>query len=57
MKIGDIVERITYYTGIQYFIKKILGIENCGCEQRQENLNNLQINFEKRWLNKKNSTD
>ncbi len=57
MKIGDIIERITYYTGIQYFIKKILGIENCGCEQRQENLNNLQINFEKRWLNKKNSTD
>lgn len=57
MKLGDFVERITYYTGIQYLIKNVFKVENCGCDKRQENLNKLELNFNKRWLNKENSTD
>ncbi len=56
MKLGDLVERITYYTGIQFIIKKVLKVEECGCDKRQENLNKLELNFDNRWLNK-NSKD
>lgn len=37
--LGDIIELLTYYTGIKYLVKKIAG-ENCGCEQRKDYLNN-----------------
>ena len=42
MKLGDLIERITYYTGIQYLVKRILG-NDCGCDKRQEQLNDIQL--------------
>jgi len=41
--LGDILELITRYTGIKWAVKKlsiIMGFD-CGCEQRQEDLNTL----------------
>ena len=46
MRLGDLVERITHYTGIQYIvnkIKKILKIEDCGCKDRQEQWNDIEL--------------
>tara|TARA_Y100001937_G_scaffold70668_2_gene96182 strand:- start:2723 stop:2890 length:168 start_codon:yes stop_codon:yes gene_type:complete len=55
MKLGDILERIFYYTGIKWLTKKIvidwLGYKSCGCEERQDKLNEIHINWEKRWKN------
>jgi|TARA_R110000803_G_scaffold186677_2_gene249040 hypothetical protein len=48
MKLGDLVEKIFYYTGIKWLHKKIwfdiLKYESCGCNDRKEKLNNLKIN-------------
>ena len=41
MKLGDLVERITYYTGIKYIWKKIS--PNCDCDKRQEKLNDIEL--------------
>jgi hypothetical protein len=46
MRLGDLVERITYYTGIQFLvnkIKKIYGFEDCGCKKRQEEWNDIEL--------------
>ena len=46
MKLGNLVERITYYTGIQFLfniIKKVLKIEDCGCKERQETWNDVEL--------------
>ncbi len=40
-KLGDIIERFTYYTGIQWIFYKFVDKEDCGCDKRQEYLNNL----------------
>ena len=37
MKLGDFIERITYYTGIKWIWKKLY--PNCKCKERQEQLN------------------
>ncbi len=42
MRLGDILEKIFYYMGIQWIVKKIWG-ESCGCNERKETLNNLFI--------------
>ena len=42
MKLGDLIERITYYTGIKLIVKKIFG-EDCGCDKRQEQLNDIEL--------------
>ena len=41
MKLGNLIERITYYTGIKYIWKKIY--PNCKCEERQKNLNDIEL--------------
>ena len=41
MRLGDLIERITYYTGIKYIWKKIY--PNCKCKERQENLNDVEL--------------
>ena len=41
MKLGDIIERITYYTGIQYILYKFVDKDECGCDERQKYLNNI----------------
>lgn len=42
MRLGDLVEKITTYTGIKWLTKKIFG-ENCGCEERKDKLNKITI--------------
>jgi hypothetical protein len=45
IKLGDLVERITYYTGIKWVVKtfsKWFGID-CGCDKRQEDWNKFKI--------------
>ena len=41
-QIGDIIERITYYTGIKFLVKKIWGVD-CGCDERQKKLNDIDL--------------
>ena len=45
MKLGDLIETITTYTGIKWLVKKIWG-DDCGCDERKEALNKIKI---KRW--------
>ena len=42
MKLGDLIEKITRYTGIKWLVKKIWG-EDCGCDKRQEKLNDIEL--------------
>jgi len=45
MKLGDLIERITYYTGIKWLVKKVskaIG-KDCGCDKRQEQLNDINL--------------
>jgi len=41
MKLGDFIERITYYTGIKWLVKKLF--KDCGCDKRQEELNDIEL--------------
>ena len=41
MKLGNLIERITYYTGIKYIWKKIY--PNCNCDKRQDKLNDIEL--------------
>ena len=41
IKIGTILETIFKYTGVKWLVKKILGYESCGCEERRDKLDNL----------------
>jgi len=41
IKLGDIIERFTYYTGIQWAYYKFIDRDKCGCKARQEKLNKL----------------
>jgi len=47
MRLGNIIAKITTLTGIKWLTKKIvidlLGYRSCGCEDRQEKLNNIII--------------
>tara|TARA_S200002703_G_scaffold159427_1_gene172865 strand:+ start:350 stop:517 length:168 start_codon:yes stop_codon:yes gene_type:complete len=53
MKLGDILERVFYYTGIKWLVNKIvidlLGYESCGCDERQKKLNDIHVDWNKRW--------
>ena len=44
MRLGDVLERVFYITGIYFLVKKIshlLNIKDCGCERRRNILNNI----------------
>jgi len=47
MRLGDIVERLIFFITlgqgkkIATYIAKLRGKEDCGCDRRQEKLNNL----------------
>ena len=45
MKLGDLVYKITYFTGIHWMVKKISKLigRDCGCEKRREDWNNIKI--------------
>jgi len=47
MRLGDLVYYITYYTGIRWIVKKIWG-EDCGCDQRREDWNDIDIDLWKK---------
>ena len=45
MRLGDLIELITKYTGIKWLVNKIskaLG-KDCGCEKRKEDLNEIEL--------------
>jgi len=47
MRLGDLLETIFKHTGIKWLVKNtasLLGIEDCGCEDRKKALNKLKIN-------------
>ena len=53
MKLGNLVETITTYTGIKWLVKKITkfyGIEDCGCDRRKEKWNEIEINRLDKWI-------
>ena len=41
MKLGNLIERITYYTGIKWIWKKLY--PDCKCKERQEQLNDIEL--------------
>ena len=57
MKLGDLLALIFKKTGIKWLVEKIvidiLGYETCGCDKRQEKLNDLHIKWEEKWTEKK----
>ena len=42
MKLGTTLEKIFKFLGIAWVVKKIWG-EDCGCEERKENLDNIKV--------------
>ena len=54
MKLGDYLEWIFRKTGVKWLVNKImidlLGYESCGCDKRQQKLNDIHIEWEERWL-------
>ena len=42
MRLGDLIEKITTYTGIKYLVKKIWG-DKCGCEDRKNKANKVKL--------------
>jgi len=42
MKLGNLIERITYYTGIKWIVK-IIWADRCNCKKRQEQLNDIEL--------------
>jgi hypothetical protein len=41
MKLGNLIEIITQYTGIKWLVKKIK--PDCGCERRKNKLNKYKL--------------
>lgn len=54
--IGDFLEVLFRKTGIKWLVNKIvvdiLGYESCGCDERRKKLNDIQLNWEDRWIKK-----
>lgn len=42
MKLGDLIELITRYTGIKWFVNKVFK-NNCGCYKRKQKLNKIEL--------------
>ena len=49
MKLGDLVYYFTKYTGIRWIVKKIAGENDCGCDRRREEWNDIEIKFDDKW--------
>jgi hypothetical protein len=45
MKLGNLIEIITTYTGIKYIVKKVSKLlgKDCGCDKRKEELNDITL--------------
>ena len=42
MKLGNLIELITTYTGIKWLVKKIWG-DDCGCDDRKNKYNDVEL--------------
>jgi len=42
MKLGNLIELITRYTGIKWIIKSIFG-DACRCDERRDTLNDIEL--------------
>ena len=42
MKLGNLIELITTYTGIKWLVKKIWG-DDCKCDERRDTLNDIEL--------------
>jgi len=54
MRLGDLVYYFTKYTGIRWIVKKltkIYGVEDCGCDRRREEWNEIKIDRLDKWIN------
>ena len=55
MKLGDLVYYITKYTGIRWLVKKIskwYGIEDCGCDRRRQEWNDIDLDLWNKQIKK-----
>ena len=45
MRLGDLIELITTYTGIKWIVKKYSKLtgKDCGCNERKEKLNDVEL--------------
>ena len=46
MNLGNFIELITTYTGIKWLVEKVtklLGYEDCGCDKRRDDLNDIEL--------------
>lgn len=45
IKLGNIVYYFTYYTGINYLVKKVFKLfkKDCGCDRRRKQWNDINI--------------
>ena len=45
MKLGNLIELFTKYTGIKWFVKNLFWLfgNDCGCDKRKDKLNNIII--------------
>jgi hypothetical protein len=41
MGLGDLIEKITTYTGIKWLVEKLFN--DCGCDKRKDKLNKITI--------------
>lgn len=46
MRLGDLIYLFTKYTGIKWLVdkgSKMLGIKDCGCNKRRDDLNDVEL--------------
>jgi hypothetical protein len=45
MKLGNLIELITTYTGIKWLVKKISKLtgKDCGCDKRRKDMNKIDL--------------
>lgn len=51
--LGDLTYYFTKYTGIRWVVKKvakIYGVEDCGCDRRREEWNEIKIDRFEKWI-------
>tara|TARA_R110001606_G_scaffold311404_1_gene458311 strand:- start:989 stop:1132 length:144 start_codon:yes stop_codon:yes gene_type:complete len=41
LNVGDWIAKLTKVTGIKWLVKKIYKDKDCGCDKRQESLNQI----------------
>lgn len=56
LRLGDRLEWLFRKTGVKWLVNLIvidlLGYESCGCEERQAKMNEIEIDWNKGWIEK-----